>query len=432
MKLFKILIIPMVIILAIVSCSLDESAGPESGGGSDLKLVINEFLASNDACCTDENGEFDDWFEIYNNDTITIDIGGMYVSDSKNDYKQHQIPTTEPATTTIKPDSFIVIWCDGQPEQGVLHTNFALGSGGEDITLTESDGRTIIAELTYEAQTTDISEGRMPDASDNWQNFTTPTPGKSNNESVSKFPPSISNITISPETINAGDDVTIAAVVTDQDDDLASVTLTYGVADTISTEAVMTAAGDDYSVTIGPFEDGKIIFFFITAIDEEAQTDVSDTLSFQVGYIPPVLYINEFLASNDSCCTDENGEYDDWIEIYNPGSEAVDIGGMHISDDLGALTTWQIPDTAPDTTTIQAGGFLVLWADKQPEQGVLHVNIKLSGSGEDIALTAPNGTSVIDSYTYGEQTTDVSEGRKPDGSDTWMNFDTPTPGVSNN
>ena len=422
-----------VALAALVGCSLDEGTSTPGGGGSksDYKLVINEYLASNDACCTDENGEYDDWFEIYNNDSIAIDIGGMYVSDNKSEYKKYQIPATEPTTTTIQPGGFLVIWCDGQPEQGVLHTNFKLSSGGEDITLVESDGRTIVDELTYPAQTTDVSMGRLPDGSDTWKSFTTPTPGASNSGGGSTFPPSISDISISPDTINAGDNITITAMVTDRDDDLQSVILSYFQQDSIATDMTMTANGDIYTAVIGPFADGTRMFFIITAADQEEHITLSDTLSFEVGYIPPVLYINEFLASNDSCCTDENGEYDDWIEIYNPGSEAVDIGGMYISDDLADVTAWKIPVTAPDTTTIPAGGFLVLWADKQPEQGILHVKLKLSSGGEDIVLTAPNGTTEIDSYTFGEQTTDISEGRLPDGSDTWQFFNTPTPGASN-
>ena len=62
----------------------------------------------------------------------------------------------------------------------------------------------------------------------------------------------------------------------------------------------------------------------------------------------------------------------------------------------------------------------------------MHVKLKLSGSGEQIGLFAPNGTTVIDSLTFGEQTTDVSYGRYPDGSDNWQTFTTPTPGTSNN
>jgi len=62
----------------------------------------------------------------------------------------------------------------------------------------------------------------------------------------------------------------------------------------------------------------------------------------------------------------------------------------------------------------------------------LHVNLKLSGSGEQIGLIAPNGTTVIDSLTFSEQEADISFGRRPDGSNNWMLFTTPTPGASNN
>ncbi len=145
------------------------------------------------------------------------------------------------------------------------------------------------------------------------------------------------------------------------------------------------------------------------------------------------LYVNEFLASNDSCYADEHGDYDDWIEIYNAGSAAVDIGGMFITDDLTDPTAWQIPSTAPDSTTIQAGGFLVLWADKESEQGILHVEIKLSGGGEQIGLYTISGvdTLPIDTLTYSAQNADTSEGRIPDGSSIFDNFINPTPGYTN-
>ncbi|MDP8203857.1 MAG: hypothetical protein P9L95_04940, partial [Candidatus Tenebribacter mawsonii] len=51
------------------------------------------------------------------------------------------------------------------------------------------------------------------------------------------------------------------------------------------------------------------------------------------------LVINEFLASNDFGAVDENGDHDDWIEIYNAGDEAIDIGGMYITDNLEGLMT---------------------------------------------------------------------------------------------
>ena len=143
------------------------------------------------------------------------------------------------------------------------------------------------------------------------------------------------------------------------------------------------------------------------------------------------LRINEFLAINDSCCPDEMGEYDDWIEIYNFGDDPLDIGGMYITDDLSDPTAWQIPDTSPDSTTVEPDGFILLWADKDSEQGILHTEIKLSGSGEQIGLIESDGLSIIDSLSFGVQSTDVSFGRVPDGGDNWSNFNTPSPGTAN-
>ncbi|MBF88516.1 MAG: hypothetical protein CMG75_02470 [Candidatus Marinimicrobia bacterium] len=141
--------------------------------------------------------------------------------------------------------------------------------------------------------------------------------------------------------------------------------------------------------------------------------------------------INEYLAGNEACCTDEHGDYDDFIELYNGGSASVDVGGMYITDDLAEPTLHQIPTTSPDSTTIAPGEFLLLWADKESEQGILHIEIKLGKSGEQIGLYASDGETVVDTLTFGAQTDDISIGRSPDGSDTWVAFDTPTPGLTN-
>ncbi len=426
------IVISIIILLAIIaiSCSLDDSVtGSGTKKESHLKLIINEYLASNDACCTDENGEYDDWFEIYNYGSTEIDIGGMYVSDSKSDYAKYQIPKTSTALTTIQPGGFLVLWCDGQPEQGALHTNFKLGSGGEDITLTEADGRTVIDELTYGPQTTDISQGRNPDGSKNWQAFSSPTPGTSNSGASTNLPPKIKNIKITPDSLTTSTPVIITAEVEDENIDIVKLFFNKnGIAD--STDMTLDEA--KYKADLGTFEDGTAVSFFIMAIDQEGLITKSDTLSFQVGYIAPVLYINEFMASNDSSYYDPvTNDYPDWIEIYNPNSKPIDIGGMYITDDLTDLTAWQIPTTKPDSTTIDAGGFIVLLADKKTESGILHVKLKLSGKGEQIGLIAPNGTTVIDSLTYTQQIADTSYGRFPDGSDNWQQFPNPTPGASN-
>jgi len=125
------------------------------------------------------------------------------------------------------------------------------------------------------------------------------------------------------------------------------------------------------------------------------------------------LVINEFLASNNTTITDENGEFDDYVEIYNPGSEAADMGGMFLTDQLGFPTQYRIPAGV----SIPAGGHLVFWCDSQPQQGPLHTNFNLSRTGEDIGLFAGESDEIqaIDTLTFPTQTTDVASGRFPDG-----------------
>lgn len=164
--------------------------------------------------------------------------------------------------------------------------------------------------------------------------------------------------------------------------------------------------------------------------------------SNQSGSDGPEIFINEFMAGNDSFIADEFGEYDDWIELYNAGSEAVDIGGWYITDDSLAFSKWQIPDSLPEETTILPGGFLLLWADEQPEQGVLHIGIKLNVDGETIGIS-PDGLQFSQLITYGDDMDieapppDHSAGRVSDGNPDWMIFQPgdvmpPTPGTSNN
>ncbi len=142
------------------------------------------------------------------------------------------------------------------------------------------------------------------------------------------------------------------------------------------------------------------------------------------------IFINEFMASNDQTIADENGEFDDWVEIYNAGPVPFDLGGKYVTDDLSEPTQWQIPTTNPNLTTVPAGGYLIIWFDGDEEQGALHVSPKLGGGGEQIGLYDVDGTP-IDTLTYGEQMTDISEGRSPDGSSTFVKFTVPSPNEMN-
>jgi hypothetical protein len=145
----------------------------------------------------------------------------------------------------------------------------------------------------------------------------------------------------------------------------------------------------------------------------------------------PSLFINEFMADNDSLVIDEYGDFDDWIEIYNAADFPVNIGGMYLTDKLVVPQKFQIPNSNPQWTTIPANGFLLLWADKEPAQGILHLDFKLSKEKEQIGLFMADGFTVVDTLSFGQQMTNISYGRDDDGAPGWSFFNVPTPGGSN-
>ncbi|MFK7807263.1 MAG: lamin tail domain-containing protein, partial [Saprospiraceae bacterium] len=104
------------------------------------------------------------------------------------------------------------------------------------------------------------------------------------------------------------------------------------------------------------------------------------------------IYINEFMASNSNTIADANGDFDDWVELYNPGNSPIDISGYFVSDDLGNQNKRQLPND-PSVLTIPANGYLLLWFDAEPLEGADHVDLKLGASGEDIVLVSNDGTT---------------------------------------
>ena len=144
-----------------------------------------------------------------------------------------------------------------------------------------------------------------------------------------------------------------------------------------------------------------------------------------------LLVINEFMASNNNCTQDPQGQCDDWIEIYNYGVDAVDIGGMYLTDNLSDPVKWQIPINDPALTTIEPGGHLLIWADGDISDPGLHANFKLDANGEEIGLFKSDGITMIDSVVFGELTGDISYGRYPDGTDNWRFFGSPSPAAEN-
>jgi regulation of enolase protein 1 (concanavalin A-like superfamily) len=148
----------------------------------------------------------------------------------------------------------------------------------------------------------------------------------------------------------------------------------------------------------------------------------------------PAVLINEWMADSAHTLTNPlGGKYDDWFEIYNPTTNTVDLGGYYLTDTLSNPFQFMVPTNGQ--YTVGPRRFLLVWADNKGTQNAtnladLHVNFALSKSGEALGLFAPNGTT-IDAITFGAQTTDVSQGRYPDGGTNIVFMTLPTPRTNN-
>lgn len=138
------------------------------------------------------------------------------------------------------------------------------------------------------------------------------------------------------------------------------------------------------------------------------------------------IVINELMAVNSTIVSDQNGEFDDWFELFNLTSEDIDISGYFLSDNDSKPSKWKIPSG----TIIKGGEYLVVWADNDTTQAGLHANFKLSSGGEELVFSEPDLT-IIDKISYPEQAAELSFSRFPNGTGSFK-WQIPTFNVSNN
>jgi len=284
-------------------------------------LVINEILASNIGGAVDELGDLEDWVEIFNPGSVTVDLGGMFLSDDFDDRHKWEFP----AGINLAPGGFLIVWADNETTEGPLHANFRLSNGGEEIGLYDAEdlGNAKLHGFKYGPVADNVSIGFQPDLG----------AAKSAHFSFGYSPEYLADPT--PGTRN------------------------------------------------GP----SALF-----------SDVC---------------INEFHS------TGIFGGVDDWVELYNRGGVTVDLGGMYLSDNRSDNLKFQIPDG----TLLPSGGFVVF--------NEVDMGFGFSSAGEVIMFTAADGSSGLDFYDYGEQISDITEGRYPDGEGTWYKLASSTPGVPN-
>jgi len=132
---------------------------------------------------------------------------------------------------------------------------------------------------------------------------------------------------------------------------------------------------------------------------------------------PPIniqdVVINEFMAQNmeGSPWEDLDGENDDWIELFNNTNSPIDLTNYFLSDSPSFIHKWEFPENA----VIPANGYLIVWADKDPQQTGLHTKFNLDKDGDELILSYLDGT-IIDSLDYTEeQAENKSLSRIPNG-----------------
>ncbi len=275
------------------------------------KLRITELLAVNNTVNKDEVGEYDDWFEVHNEDTKAVNLSGMFVSNNLANPRAFKLPAI-----TIAPGEYKIFWADNTPTQGNWHVDFKLSSLGEEVGIFETvdHGNVLIHGWKYGRMSADVSMGYMPETGTAPEYLKFPTPGASNSTSQLFSP----------------------------------------------------------------------------------------------------VCINEFQA------TSAYGGTDDWVEIYNRGSQPFDLSGCFLSDERNNNTKWAFPIGK----ILKPGEYLVIYEDA--------LGFGFSSEGSDVIMfTAADSTTGLDFYDFGKQLPDKSEGRFPDGTNTWRFFDEPTKGTEN-
>jgi hypothetical protein len=239
--------------------------------------------------------------------------------------------------------------------------------------------------------------------------------------------PVLSSLRVSPEAARPGTNLTVSVRVEDEDPapEVLLHVHTGSTQDQIVPMFRRSALGVDvYAATISAPSEPSLITVYVTASDPAGQMSATDARSISV-LDEVAVVINEVMSANASSNGDEAGEFDDWLELYNPGPEEVSLDGFTLTDDPARPSKWTFPDT-----TIGIGGYVLVWADEDGSQGPMHANFRLSRLGEFLGLFDPAGAP-IDALEVPAQADDVSYGRIPDGGHVWGTQGSATPGGPN-
>lgn len=183
-------------------------------------------------------------------------------------------------------------------------------------------------------------------------------------------------------------------------------------------------------VSYGRDKSDKDKWFFYTEPTPGKENNTKGTNDFSTDLVEdnPSVYVNEVLVSNSTGLQDLDKEFVDWIEIYNPTDQDVNLAGYYLSDDPDSAFKWAFPEA-----TIKSKEYMIVYASgKNFKESAtnLHTNFKLNRTDEELFFREPGG-KIIDKIVINNFLTDVSYGRSAKKAGEWAFFNEPTPGVEN-
>jgi hypothetical protein len=189
-------------------------------------VFINEWMAANTATLADAaDGDFDDWFELYNPNPTAADLSGYYLTDNVNQWNKSRIPDG----TVIPAGGFMLVWADGHLELNAtnrdVHTSFQLNRDGDEIGLYASS-RILVDYVAFGPQINNVSQGRYPDGSSSIYYLTNPTPRAPNLLAAGNVNTAPQLASVPDQTIILGQTLTFTVLATDAD--APSQILTFG------------------------------------------------------------------------------------------------------------------------------------------------------------------------------------------------------------
>ena len=223
--------------------------------------------------------------------------------------------------------------------------------------------------------------------------------------------PDISNISLSTANPNPYSTIDISANITSATSAFPTAFLGYrnSSAEIFTKVPMIDQGGGTFSASINLGASNVQYYIYAENSGAGIFSPVRAEHEFYIISVTGNLVINELMPVNTSTAADQDGEYDDWIELHNNTNSDISLLGYYLSDNSNNLK-WAFPDTF-----IAANGYLIIWADENGSEAGLHASFKLNGSGEQVALYDSTNAIVVDEVIFGAIPVDMGYARVPNG-----------------